>query len=92
MEQAVNWIAPIATTLAAILVAANLGTKITGIGFIVFSVGALGWIAVAYFTHQPNLLWQNGFLLLVNLIGVWRWLGLRARYDKAADVATKATA
>lgn len=92
MEQAANWFAPIATTIAAIMVAANLGTKITGYGFIVFSVGAIGWIAIGYFTHQPNLLWQTAFLLLVNLVGVWRWLGLRARYDKAADAATQATA
>ena len=92
MEHAANWIAPVATTIAAIMVAANLGTKITGYGFIVFSVGAAGWIAIGYFTRQPNLLWQNAFLLLVNLVGVWRWLGLRARYDKAADAATQATA
>ncbi len=92
MEQAANWIAPIATTIAAIMVAANLGSKITGYGFIIFSMGAIGWIGVGYFTHQPNLLWQNAFLLAVNLIGVWRWLGLRARYDKAAAAATEATA
>ncbi len=92
MEQAANWIAPVTTAIAAIMVAANLGTKITGYGFIVFSIGAIGWIAIGYFTHQPNPLWQNAFLLLVNLVGVWRWLGLRARYDKAADAATQATA
>ena len=91
MEQIAQWVAPIATTIAAIMVAANLGTKLTGYGFIVFSIGAVGWIAIGCFTHQPNLLWQNAFLLLVNLVGVWRWLGLRARYDKAAAAATGAT-
>lgn len=92
MEQAANWIAPVATTIAAIMVAANLGTKITGYGFIVFCIGSIGWIGVGYFLHQPTLVWQNAFLCVVNLIGVWRWLGLRARYDKAADAATQATA
>lgn len=91
MQQAANWIAPIATTLAAILVAANLGAKITGYGFIVFSVGSVAWMGVGYFLGQPNLLWQNAILLVINLIGVWRWLGLRARYDKAAAVATEET-
>lgn len=92
MEEAANWIAPIATAIAAIIVAANLGSKITGVGFIIFSVGALGWMAVGFYSGQQNLLWQNAFLLLVNLVGVWRWLGLRARYDKAAAAATQATA
>ena len=91
MEQAAKWIAPIATTIASIMVAANLGSKITGYGFIVFCVGALGWMAIGYGTHQPGLLWQNACLMVVNLVGVWRWLGLRARNDKAA-AATQATA
>jgi len=92
MEQAAKWIAPIATTIASIMVAANLGSKITGYGFIVFCVGALGWMAIGYGTHQPGLLWQNACLMVVNLVGVWRWLGLRARNDKAAAAATQATA
>jgi uncharacterized membrane protein YphA (DoxX/SURF4 family) len=91
MEAAATWIAPVATTLAAIIVAANLGTRITGWGFIVFTIGSLGWIAIGWATHQPNLLWQNAFLTLVNLFGVWRWLGMRARYEKGAGAATDAT-
>ena len=91
MEAAANWIAPVATTLAAIIVAANLGARITGYGFIVFAVGSVAWMGVAWFTGQSNLLWQNVMLLLINLVGVWRWLGLRARYDKAAEAATEVT-
>ena len=89
MEQAANWVAPIATTIAAVLVAANLGARITGYGFIVFCVGSIAWMAVGYFLDQANLIWQNALLLVVNIVGVWRWLGLRARYDKGAEVATQ---
>ena len=89
MEAAANWIAPIATTIAAIMVAANLGSRLTGYGFIVFSVGSIGWMAVGWYNGQANLVWQNAILLLVNLAGVWRWLGLRARYEKGAQVATE---
>ena len=92
MEQIANWVAPVATTLAAIMVAANLGAKITGVGFIVFSVGAVAWMVIGLVTGQANLVWQNAILLAVNLLGVWRWLGLRARYDKGAAAATRATA
>lgn len=91
METAANWVAPIATTLAAIMVAANLGTRITGYGFIVFSVGSIAWIVIGALTDQPNLLWQNVFLLVVNIVGIWRWLGIRARYEKGAGAATDAT-
>ncbi|MDT7933113.1 MAG: hypothetical protein RQ833_00720 [Sphingomonadaceae bacterium] len=88
MHEAANWIAPVMTTAAAIIVALNLGARITGYGFIAFAIGSVAWMAVGWFTGQTNLLWQNAVLLAVNLIGVWRWLGLRARYDKAAEAAT----
>lgn len=87
MLDAAGWIAPAATMIAAIMTAANLGARITGWGFAVFSVGAIAWVAVGAATGQHNLLWSNAFLLLVDLIGVWRWLGRRARYDEAAEAA-----
>ena len=92
MEQAANWVAPIATTIAAIMVAANLGSRVTGFGFIVFSIGSIGWMAVGWFNDQMNLVWQNAVLLGVNVIGIWRWLGLRARYERGAQVAAEQSA
>ena len=91
MEQIANWVAPIATTLAAVLVAANVGARITGVGFVVFSIGSVAWMAIGLATHQNNLIWQNAVLLGINALGIWRWLGLRARYDKGAAAATRAT-
>ena len=88
METAANWVAPIATTLAAIMVAANLGTRVTGWGFVVFSVGSVAWVVIGAATGQANLLWQNVFLLGVNVVGIWRWLGIRARYEQGASAAT----
>jgi hypothetical protein len=87
-----GWIAPAATMIAAIMTAANLGARVTGWGFAVFSVGALAWVIVGATTGQHNLLWSNAFLLLVDLIGVWRWLGRRARYDEAAEAASARSA
>ena len=92
MEQIANWVAPVATTLAAIMVAANLGARLTGFGFVAFSIGSVAWIAIGVATGQNNLVWQNAVLLAVNALGIWRWLGLRARYDKGAAAATRATA
>lgn len=92
MEDAANWIAPVATTIAAVLVAANLGARVTGFGFIAFAIGSIAWMVIGAVTGQANLLWQNAVLLLINILGVWRWLGLRARYDKGAAAATRASA
>jgi hypothetical protein len=87
MEEIAGWVAPIATAVAAMMTAANLGPRITGWGFVVFLVGSIAWSTVAIATGQTNLLLANGFLTLVNLIGVWRWLGRRARFDKGAQAA-----
>jgi sporulation protein YlmC with PRC-barrel domain len=82
-----SWIAPAATMIAAIMTAANLGSRVTGWGFAVFSVGAVAWVVVAIATGQSNLLISNAFLLIVDVFGVWRWLGRRARYDTGAEAA-----
>ncbi len=92
MEHVAQIVAPVATTIAALMVAANLGSRITGFGFIMFSVGSVAWAAIGLSSGQSGLVWQNIVLFGVNLIGVWRWLGLRARYEKGAAVATRASA
>lgn len=91
MEQISSWIAPIATTLAACMTAANLGTRVTGWGFAVFTIGSLAWTAYGAATGQSNLVWQNLFLTAVNLVGVWRWLGRQARIDEGARAAAQAS-
>ncbi len=87
-----GWIAPAATMIAAMMTAANLGARVTGWGFVVFTVGSLGWIVVALTTDQQNLLWTNGWLLVVNAVGIWRWLGRQASYDDGGKAATDRSA
>lgn len=89
LNQIAGWIAPAATMLAALMTAANLGSRITGWGFVVFTVGSISWSVVAITSNQPNLLWTNGLLILVNLLGVWRWLGRQARFDDGAAAAAE---
>lgn len=92
MAETFGWIASIATMIAATMTAANLGSRITGWGFAVFLVGSLCWTAVGASSNQPSLLWSNIFLTLVNIGGVWRWLGRRARYVDGARAAAEASA
>ena len=91
MVELASWIAPIATMVAAVMTAANLGPRMTGAGFAVFAVGACAWCVVALRGDQTGLLLTNVFLLVVDVVGVWRWLG-RARYADAARRAAKARA
>ena len=89
MEQIASIVAPVATTLAALIVASNLGARITGLGFIIFAVGSVAWTILGYMTDQPNLLWQNVILTALNLFGVWRWLGWQARVEEGGASAAK---
>ena len=92
MEQAAAWIAPIATMLAAMMTAANLGARVTGWGFVIFTIGSIGWSIVGISTGQQNLLFTNGVLTLVNVVGIWRWLGRQARYQDGGQAATERSA
>lgn len=87
-----GWIAPAATMVAATMTAANLGARVTGWGFVVFAVGSVAWTVVALASDQPNLLWTNAFLLAVNVLGIWRWLGRQARYADGSEAAASASA
>ena len=91
MADTISWVATIATILAASMTASNLGSRVTGYGFSVFTVGALGWIAVGALTHQPALLWTNIVLMLLDIFGIWRWLGRQARVEEGARAASEAS-
>jgi len=84
LADAAGWVALAATCVAAVMTASNLGARVTGWGFVVFTVGAAAWIVVGAATYQTQLLYSNVFLGLVDLLGVWRWLGQRARLSDAS--------
>ncbi|WP_241656629.1 PRC-barrel domain containing protein [Sphingomonas oligophenolica] len=69
------------------MTAANLGSRVTGWGFVLFTVGSVAWSTVALGTGQTNLLLTNGFLTLVNVVGIWRWLGRQARHEEGSAAA-----
>jgi hypothetical protein len=77
--------------IAAMMTAANLGARITGWGFVVFTVGSVCWSVVGIGAGQTNLVATNIFLTLVNLIGIWRWLGRQRAYEDGAKAATEAS-
>ena len=91
MAATISWVATIATVIAASMTAANLGARITGYGFAVFTLGALCWIAVGVMTDQPALLWTNIVLTMLDIFGVWRWLGRQSKVEEGARAASEAS-
>ena len=87
----IGWVATIATITAALMTASNLGPRITGYGFAVFTVGSLSWLAMGLVTDQRALVWTNVVLTGLNLFGIWRWLGRQARIEEGASLAAEAS-
>jgi hypothetical protein len=85
MADFAGWVALVATCVAALMTASNLGARVTGWGFVIFTIGAAAWIVVGLATDQTQLLYSNIFLGLVDIFGIWRWLGRRARISDTAQ-------
>jgi hypothetical protein len=77
--------------LAAMMTAANLGARLTGWGFVVFTFGSIAWTIVGLTSGQTNLIASNGFLTLVNVVGIWRWLGRQRKYEDGGRSAREAS-
>ena len=91
METSLSWVATAATVLAASITASNLGTRITGYGFIVFTVGSIAWLGFGLMSGEPALVWTNAVLTVLNLFGIWRWLGRQATIEDGSAAAAKAS-
>lgn len=91
METILTWVAPVATILAALMTASNLGSRITGAGFAVFMVGSLCWLWLGVIGDDPALLGMNAVLTLLNLFGIWRWLGRQAKFEDGGQHAAQAS-
>lgn len=87
-----EWIAPAATVIAAMMTAANLGARVTGWGFVVFTAGSLTWCYIGMSTGQQPLVFTNAFLTVVNAIGIWRWLGRQAKFEDGGEQAEQRSA
>ena len=74
MNGPLEWIAAIGTMIAAGLIAADIGRKATGWGFVLFCAVAITWIVSGLTSDALPIAAMNGVLLLINMWGVWRYL------------------
>ena len=91
MAENISWVATVATIIAASMTAANLGSRITGYGFAVFLIGSVAWLATGLLSDQPALVWTNVVLTILNIFGIWRWLGRQSRVEEGARKAAEAS-
>jgi nicotinamide riboside transporter PnuC len=89
MNGPLEWIAAIGTMVAAALVAADLGRKVTGWGFVLFCAVALMWVVSGLTSNALPIAATNGVLLLIDAWGVWQYL-LNPKKKKVIERVEKA--
>ena len=84
MNGPLEWIAAIGTVIAASMLAADLGRKVSGFGFVLFCAVAITWIVAGLSSGAMPIAVMNGVLLLINAWGVWQYL-LNPRKKKVIE-------
>lgn len=74
MDGPIEWFGAIGAIVAAGLIAADLGRRVTGWAFVLFLAVSVAWIASGLMHSTWSLVAQNGLLLGVNGWGVWQYL------------------
>lgn len=74
MEGPVEWIPSIGTIIAAGLIALDMGRRLTGWGFVLFTVVSMMWIYSGLVEDALPIAAMNSVLLIINAWGVWRYL------------------
>jgi hypothetical protein len=72
--EVVKWTASISGMIAACAVAADLGRRVTGWGFVLFLLSSAAWITVGLLDEEAALSTQNAVLFVINVVGVYRYL------------------
>ena len=94
MNGPLEWTGAIGAILAAALIAGDFGRRLTGWGFVLFSVVSVIWI-VSGLTAKDGMpiAVQNGILLLINVYGVWQFLlspRKKREIERAEELADEA--
>ncbi len=72
---------------AATILAAAWNARVTVSGFAIFIVASIAWMIDGWLESKSSLLIQNAVLLLIDALGIWRWL---PRAENEADQSSKA--
>ena len=76
MLNLLEWYGAIAAVIAALVVATNVNARVTGWAFVLFVTSSMALTAWSSFSEDAHGIgWQNTALLLINLWGVFGYLG-----------------
>ena len=94
MNGPLEWIGAIGAIIAAAMIAADLGRRVSGWGFVLFSAVSVVWV-VSGLTAKDGMpiAVQNGILLLINFYGVWQFLlspKKKREIERAEELADEA--
>lgn len=93
MNGPLEWIAALGTMIAAGLIAADLGRKVTGWGFVLFCAVSVTWIVSGLTSDALPIAAMNGILLAINAWGVWQFLlspKNKTKLEKLEELEAKA--
>lgn len=77
--QIIQWVSMGLGIVAAVMVASKLSPAITGWGFVIFAASSVGWVAFGAMKGEAPLTIQNAVLLVINGVGVWRYLIMKEK-------------
>ena len=94
MNGPLEWFGAIGAIIAAAMIAGDFGRRVTGWGFVLFSVVSVVWV-VSGLTAKDGMpiAVQNGILLLINVYGVWQFLlspKKKREIERAEELADEA--
>jgi len=69
---ALKWFGTLTGVAGAMILALNI--PISGWGWVLFALSALAWTIAGLAQRETSLVVLQGAFLVVDLIGVWRWL------------------
>jgi len=72
LVEAVEWYAAGSAAFAALLVALDLGRRVTGWAMVLFCTSSIAFIVYGLTDEEGALCTQNAILLCINLVGVYR--------------------
>lgn len=85
-----EWYGAIAAVIAALIVATNVSARVSGWAFVLFVTSSLALTAWGFLSDDAEGIgWQNVALLLINLWGVYRYLGPRNPRDSDRPVEAR---
>ncbi|WP_239805940.1 hypothetical protein [Croceicoccus hydrothermalis] len=69
-----EWFGALGTIAAAALIASDLGRRVTGWAFVLFTVVSVAWIGAGMLGNNTPIALQNVVMFFVNGWGVWQYL------------------